>query len=66
MPTRYDAKTLNDDAEALIFEMKAKAEELARVFDRLPGRCGSLALTSLQTAVMYGIRQVSETHGTDA
>lgn len=63
MSTRYDSLRLDDDAVALTTEIKTKAEALAEVFDRLPGRCGSVALTHLQTAVMYGVRQVSETYG---
>lgn len=60
--TRYDSHRLTEAGAARVDAIKAKAEELAELLDAVPGRPASVALTHLQTAVMFGVRAVSEAH----
>lgn len=62
MSTRYDSCTVSAAGVARIDRIKDLAESLAGEFDQVPSREGSLALTHLQTAVMFGVRAVSLSH----
>lgn len=59
-PTRYDSRTLDAGQQADVDDIKFVAEQLAKTIERRPGRCASVALTHLQTAVMFGVRAVAE------
>lgn len=55
---RYRA--LSDAEKALHDEIKAKAEELEGLFQKVkPGRYSSLALTALEQAVMWSIKELT-------
>lgn len=59
---RYRA--LYDEEKALHDQIKQKAEELESLFDQIaPGRYLSLAHTSLEEAVMWGIKQLTGSDG---
>ena len=58
--TRYDAHAVTTDGLVLMEQIKLMAEELARLYDGLaPSREASVALTHLQTSVMFGVRAVA-------
>ncbi len=59
---RYDSHTLTPEGLDRVTQIKAQAEALAQLLDQVPGRPASIALTHLQTAVMFGVRAVSEQH----
>lgn len=53
-------RQLTDEEKALHDNIKAKAEELEALFDQVPaGRYSSLAMTSLETAIMWIIKQLT-------
>ena len=53
-------RQLTDNEKALHDNIKAKAEELEALFDQVPaGRYSSLAMTSLETAIMWIIKQLT-------
>lgn len=55
---RYRA--LTDDEKALHDEIKAKAEELEGLFDRIAdGRYKSLALTELELSIMWAVKELT-------
>lgn len=55
---RYRA--LTPDEKALHDEIKAKAEELEKLFERVkPGRYRALSLTALEEAVMWNIKELT-------
>jgi hypothetical protein len=55
---RYRA--LTDEEKALHDEIKAKAEELEATFAKVkPGRYASLAITSLEQAVMWIVKELT-------
>lgn len=55
---RYRA--LTDDEKALHDEIKAKADELDALFAKVkPGRYNALAVTSLETSVMWIIKELT-------
>lgn len=57
---RYDSLKVSEAGLSHIETLKYKAEELARFLELFPGRVSSVALTNLQTAVMYGTRAIAE------
>lgn len=65
METRYDSIKVSADGMARIELLKNKAEILATWLDDFPGRASSIALTHLQTAVMFGVRAISENFSDD-
>ena len=55
---RYRA--LTDDEKALHDEIKSKAVELEALFAKVkPGRYNSLAITSLETAIMWVVKELT-------
>lgn len=70
MSTDVTAKDFNPSNNELVDEIKAKANELAEVINKLPGsRRRSIALTHLETASMFAVKAVfynDENERTDA
>ena len=60
MQTRYDSISVSPEGLAHINDLKSDAEILAKFLEQFPSRAGSIALTHLQTAVMFGVRAISE------
>jgi hypothetical protein len=60
METRYDSINSSGTALDQIEVLKQAAESLAQMLEKVPGRCASVALTHLQTAVMFGTRAIAE------
>lgn len=72
MPTRFDSHRLTATGQETVDAIKAKAEELAQLIDQvaeagLPHvpaynsrRSTAIALTHLQTSVMFAVRAASE------
>jgi len=55
---RYRA--LTDEEKALHDAIKAKADELADLFERVkPGRYNSLAMTSLESSIMWVVKELT-------
>jgi hypothetical protein len=53
-------RTLTDDELVLHDEIKTKASELEALFNEVkPGRYSSLAMTSLEQAVMWSIKELT-------
>lgn len=53
-------RELSDEEKAIVAEIKTKAEELEALLNRLPGsRYVSLAITSLEQAVMWAVKHVT-------
>lgn len=53
-------RALTDEEKALHDEIKAKAAELEAVFEKVkPGRYSSLAMTSLEQAVIWSIKELT-------
>lgn len=53
-------RALTDEEKALHDEIKAKAVELEELFNRVkPGRYNSLAMTALEQAVMWNIKELT-------
>lgn len=53
-------RQLTEDERGLHDEIKSKADELAVLFDRVPsGRYHALAITSLEIAVMWIVKQLT-------
>ena len=63
MPTsrfRPRYRALTDDEKALHDAIKAKAVEMEELFAKVkPGRYNSLAITSLETAVMWVVKELT-------
>ena len=59
--TRYDAIGYSAEGVERSTRVKELAERLARELDQVPGRPASVALTHLQTAVMFANRAIAET-----
>jgi hypothetical protein len=61
-PTRFRPRyrQLTDDEKALHDDIKAKADELAALFDQVKdGRYKSLAITELEASVMWIVKQLT-------
>jgi hypothetical protein len=58
--TRYASHQLDEHQVARVEAIKQHAEALARLFDQTPSRESSVALTHLETAVMFGVRAVAK------
>lgn len=61
-PSRFRPtyRALSDDELALHNEIKAKATELEALFERVkPGRYNALAMTALEQAVMWNIKELT-------
>jgi len=61
-PSRFRPRyrQLSDEEKALHDEIKNKAAELEALFDKVPqGRYSSLAMTSLETAIMWIVKQLT-------
>jgi hypothetical protein len=57
---RRDHRDLSNAERALIEEIKDAAERLEALFDRAPsGRYRALALTELEVAVMWIVKEIS-------
>lgn len=57
---RPQYRALSDTEKALHDEIKGKATELEEVFGRVkPGRYSSLAMTSLEQAVMWIVKELT-------
>lgn len=53
-------RALNDEEKKLHDEIKAKAEELEQLYQKVkPGRYNSLAITSLEQSVMWIIKELT-------
>lgn len=54
-------RALTDDEKALHDEIKSKAEELEKLYDRMrtKGRYSALAVTSLEESVMWAVKQLT-------
>lgn len=57
---RQTYRELTEEEKALVNEIKTKAEELeALIASAKPGRYASLALTSLETSVMWIVKHIT-------
>lgn len=56
---RPEHRSLTEVEKTLVSDIKDKAEELARLMDRVGGRHGALAQTHLETAVMFAVKGVT-------
>ncbi len=58
--TRQDSLKVSEYGIEKSEELKGLAEGLARHIELFPGRASSIALTHLQTAVMFDVRAIAE------